>query len=320
MATPTATKKGRGRPKKEKPEETPKKLKVHKKPEPEIKKTADKEPEEKINSTTESVVYSEETEQNEPVETPMGSVEEKEKNEEMSKSVSEFEIEDADIVHEEYSPIDPDVIHRGYESGNNPITVSESEEGIHIPEAKLTFGDNEAEANREKAAKSESSTQQGQQGTNTGQKGSSNQQVATKPPVEQKGYWEHTHSQSTEQTTESPAEKRRNATKMADTLLLVYRDKVPELFKYLAKFNEGKISKMELNGEIDRNMPVLEDGTTIGVYIARVNNHVEANFVISDEQIKEVREPLIDWLMEKDLKLTPQQRLLIAIGSQMVTE
>jgi hypothetical protein len=325
----TTTKKGRGRPKKNSSKESeviePDKSKKETKDtgsavkeNPEQKKESNKssntnkEPEIDFGKTEdeniETVQNRKETESNKEIEP--------ETDIEMSKEAQDFDIEDAEVIANDYSPLNPDVIHRGYESGSAQMTQTSTEEGMIIPEAELTFSD-ENQASAEKAKQNKETTENesgGQQNTQSAQ-----QVTKTEPKREEKSYFSNEHSKSTETTTETPAEKRRNATKMADTLLMIYRENVPVLFKYFAQFNEGKISQMELDGEFDRAMPVLADGTTAGEYITSVNRQVDATFVITDAQVLEVREPLIDWLMEKDLKLTPAQRLGIAIGGQMVS-
>lgn len=242
-------------------------------------------------------------------------------------AISGFDIDESETVGSDYSPLADPVIMRGYEGGNNPIANEESE--ARIPTAQLTYEDDipaQAEAVAEAVA-----TQQPAATTNNGQSsfstnGSDQTQNSgfsaasqTQKTEEKKSFWDNSHSSRAETTTESPAEKKKNATKMADTLLMLYQSNVPLLFQSVAKFNEGKISKMELNGEIDLLMPIMEDGTTVGQYINRVNTQVEQTFVITDEQVAEVREPLIDYLMEKDFKMTPSQRLLAAVIGQMFT-
>lgn len=219
-----------------------------------------------------------------------------------------FNVEDAEIVNDEYTPLGADVEFRGYEQGN--AQLSDDDSRIDIPQAALTFDSEE----REDIPDAPTSNQQpnNQQGANTSFPQGGKQS-------EEKSHWENNHSTHSETTTETPAEKRRNATKMADTLLMVYRENVPTIFKTISKFNEGKISKMELNGEIDRSMPILADGTTVGSYIKRVNLEIDSTFVVSDEQCAEIREPLIDYLMEKDLKLTPSQRVWMALGGQVIS-
>lgn len=235
-----------------------------------------------------------------------------ENNNDMSDSsiLKEFDIDDAEIITEEYSPIDDDVITRGYEGGGSAMPKN-AEDGIDIPQPALTFDSDIPVTPTEPTPNLGSSDN-----TPSAQGGSSSNHQQHK---EEKSYFSNDHSSHAETSTETPAEKRRNATKMADTLLMVYRENFPTLFKYIAKFNEGKISRMELNGELDRSMPILEDGTTVGQYIAQVNKSADEMYVITDEQLAEVREPLIDWLMEKDLKLTPAQRLAIALGGHAIS-
>jgi hypothetical protein len=65
---------------------------------------------------------------------------------------------------------------------------------------------------------------------------------------------------------------------------------------------------MELDGEL-----------TIKDYIDNHNKQVEAIFEVTEEQKNEIREPLIDVLLEQELALTPTQRLLMAVGGHLTT-
>jgi hypothetical protein len=286
--TTTKPKRGRGRPRKNAPKA----------------KESDKQAAE-----TSSEIENEEIKQTENIEPMAG----KEEPETETTDTSGFDVQEAEVINDEYSPLNDEVIQRGYEHGNEELAAEGQE--IDIPQADLTFDSQEdVEGDIPSQPNHEAPKMDG------GGNSSFAQSSPTKAPAsEEKGYWESNHSTTAETTTETPKEKRKNAAKMADTLIMVYKENVPLLFKAVAKFNEGKISRMELNGEIDRNMPIMRDGTTVGMYVSQVNAQIDKNFVITDEQAKEIREPLIDWLMEKDLKLTPSQRLAIAVGGQMVS-
>jgi hypothetical protein len=116
----------------------------------------------------------------------------------------------------------------------------------------------------------------------------------------------------------SPAQKRRAAEKTADAILQAYSNFIPLPFKAWASFSEKKISKLRLEGKINMKMR-LEDGITVEDYIEGVNNEVEEIFTVTDETKDEIREPLIDVLLEQELALTPTQRLMMAVGSHLVT-
>jgi hypothetical protein len=116
----------------------------------------------------------------------------------------------------------------------------------------------------------------------------------------------------------SPAQKRKSAEKTADAMLGLYCKFVPAPFKQWASFKERKINELSLKKEIDLEME-LDGEMTIKDYIDNTNKQVEAIFEVSEEQKNEIREPLIDVLLEQELALTPTQRLLLAVGGHLTT-
>jgi hypothetical protein len=80
----------------------------------------------------------------------------------------------------------------------------------------------------------------------------------------------------------------------------------------------AKLERMDMAGEIDLKMVVTEGGQNIRGHCEAVNQQVEDIFVVTEEMQKEIKEPLVDVLMEKELALTPMQRLGIVVGGQMV--
>lgn len=116
----------------------------------------------------------------------------------------------------------------------------------------------------------------------------------------------------------TPQQKRKSAEKTAEAILGVYCKFAPLPFKKWASFSENKISKLSFDDKIDLNM-MLEDNVTVKDYIDSTNEQVEEIFTVSEEQKNEIKEPLIDVLLEQELALTPTQRLLMAVGSHVVT-
>ena len=116
----------------------------------------------------------------------------------------------------------------------------------------------------------------------------------------------------------SPAQKRKSAEKTADAMLGLYCKFVPAPFKQWASFKERKINELSLKKEIDLEME-LDGELTIKDYIDNHNKQVEGIFEVSEEQKNEIREPLIDVLLEQELALTPTQRLLMAVGGHLTT-
>lgn len=115
----------------------------------------------------------------------------------------------------------------------------------------------------------------------------------------------------------SPAQKRKSAEKTADAILQMYGQFAPLPFKKWASFNPNKIQKMVLNGQLDLNMQ-LENGVTVKDYIDGTNEQVEEIFEVSEETKQEIKDPLVDVLLEQEIALTPTQRLLLAVGSHVV--
>lgn len=116
----------------------------------------------------------------------------------------------------------------------------------------------------------------------------------------------------------SPAQKRHAVEASADAILIGYRTYVPLPFIYFSSYNIKKIKKLHSDNLIDMNTPVRPDGTTFYDYTQIFNENVEGAFSFTDQDIKDLREPLIEVLMENDIAFTPMQRLLFVVGTQLV--
>jgi hypothetical protein len=116
----------------------------------------------------------------------------------------------------------------------------------------------------------------------------------------------------------SPSQKRKAAEATADALLTTYQQCVPPIFKSLTSFNIDKLERMEMKDEINLSLPILEDGTVVRDYVERVNVEVDSLFTVTDEMKEAIREPLVDVLLEKEVAMTPTERLILAVGTQMV--
>jgi hypothetical protein len=116
----------------------------------------------------------------------------------------------------------------------------------------------------------------------------------------------------------SPAQKRKAAEKTAESLLNMYCQFAPLPFKKWASISEGKVQKLVFENKIDLSMQ-LENNVTVKDYIDGTNEQVEEIFKVSEETREEIKDPLIDVLLEQDLALTPTQRLLLAVGGHAVT-
>ena len=116
----------------------------------------------------------------------------------------------------------------------------------------------------------------------------------------------------------SPAQKRKSAEKTAEALLNMYCQFVPMPFIKWSSFSEGKIQKLKFENKIDLSMQ-LENNVSVKDYIDGVNEQAEEVFKVTDETKEEIKDPLIDVLLEQDLALTPTQRLMLAVGGHLVT-
>lgn len=152
--------------------------------------------------------------------------------------------------------------------------------------------------------------------------------------IKERSYTKQTESVQTEKTDSEDAElnleesaetpledlnpntKRKVAEKTANSILKGYAKLAPQPFKWLAKINEGKIERMHFEGEIDITLEVSE-GTTFDEYMRQTNEQVDEIFEVDEETLDEIREPLIDVLMEQKMELTPQQRLTMAVVSHL---
>jgi hypothetical protein len=119
----------------------------------------------------------------------------------------------------------------------------------------------------------------------------------------------------------SPKQKREAAEKTADVILVSYKTLLPIVPKKLSSFNMRKLQIMEMKDELDMSIKVVgNNGTeyTVKDYCENVNQQVEQTFVITDEMIKEIKAPLVDVLLENNLALTATQRLMVAVGGQII--
>ena len=114
-----------------------------------------------------------------------------------------------------------------------------------------------------------------------------------------------------------PHTKRRTAEQTADTLLKGYAQLAPIPFKWMSKFPESKVEKMAFNGEIDLSLEVSE-GVTFDDYMKQTNAQLDEIFEVDSDTLSDIREPLIEVLMEQNMELTPTQRLIAAVLSHLV--
>jgi hypothetical protein len=115
-------------------------------------------------------------------------------------------------------------------------------------------------------------------------------------------------------------EQRDGAEKTADIALLAWKNYLPLPFIYFGKINVKKLKDAEKKGEIDLQAPVDRRGTLFIERVEKFNKEVETSFEVTDEEVNAIREPLIDVLMEKEVSLTPTQRLMFVAGQFVVAK
>ena len=116
----------------------------------------------------------------------------------------------------------------------------------------------------------------------------------------------------------SASERRTNAEKTANTILINYQQVMPLPFVMISNYNMRKMKKLHNKGEINLEMIIRPDnGTTTGSYMESHNDKVAEVFQIGDDMAEELRDPLIDVLMEKGMVASPTTRLLMAVGGHV---
>lgn len=231
------------------------------------------------------------------------------------------EVDEAEIVDEVYNPLEDAVQDRGYTKGiiqNEPVSERIIDEPVYTSvnavkpdvDEKLLNPNNvhyQAQQQQEKQNISQPQPQpqptQSSDSQNQTNSGSSNSQAA--------------------ETTEKPLtlkEKRDAAEKTAEIALLAYKNYIPLPFIYFGKINVKKLKDAEKNGEIDLQAPIDRRGTRFIDRIEKFNKEVEASFEVTEEEIEAIKDPLIDVLMEKEVSLTPTQRLVLVAGQFVVAK
>ena len=118
----------------------------------------------------------------------------------------------------------------------------------------------------------------------------------------------------------STKEKREAMEKTADAILLAYRNYVPLPFIYFSSYDSKKLEQLHKKDEINLDTQVKRDGTTFREYAKEFNLNVETAFTVTDAEVEALKDPLVDVLMEKDIALTPTQRLLFTAGQLLVAK
>lgn len=237
-------------------------------------------------------------------------------------------ISDAEVIEDDnnYNPLEDAVQDRGYTKGiiqnTNPVSERVIEEPTYqsvnavkpdVDEKLLnsnTQNQNQSNNNQSNNTQSNNNQPQNQFGdvnnnsqTTSNQSSSSNNEE--KPSTEKKL---------------TAKEQREGAEKTADIALLAYKNYIPLPFIYFGSINVKKLKDSEKKGEIDLQAPIDRKGTRFIDRVEKFNKEVEASFEVTDEEVEAIREPLIDVLMEKEVSLTPTQRLIFVAGQFVVAK
>jgi hypothetical protein len=119
-----------------------------------------------------------------------------------------------------------------------------------------------------------------------------------------------------------PDTKRKAIKKTSEIVAKIYAGVLPILPKMVSKIPEAKLERMSWNDEIDLGMRLeLPDGskTNVGSYIRLYNQQLDNELVITPEQQKEFQDCLKDVLEEKQVAMTPMQRLTATVCAQAFT-
>ena len=217
-----------------------------------------------------------------------------------------------------FDPFSEPVIERGYTKGINISNEQEEQEGVEFDE-----NDFERPEGGESVAEQINSEQSVEEDIPEPAWSNHNEPEGDDYEDEEGDDYDDEEGDESEKLGEgnlddlSPAKKRKSAEKTADAILQMYCKFSPTPFKSWAKFKDTTIQKMVIDGRLDMNMQ-LENGVTVKDYIDGTNEQVEEIFEVSEETQQEIKDPLVDVLLEQEIALTPTQRLMIAVGSHVV--
>ena len=142
----------------------------------------------------------------------------------------------------------------------------------------------------------------------------------TPPPAADNGFGGSTDS-GTSAGGEQPypmtdAEKQQDASETADSLLETYYTWVPIPFVHFSTVSEGKVNNLIIEDKINPYQK-LTTGNSVLDFIKSRNEKALATFERTPAQRERIRKPLIAVLLKRDIIMTPEQRLLKAIGEDI---
>lgn len=243
--------------------------------------------------------------------------------------IEEFESQDGvnDIPKEDFNPLNEPVMQRSYTGGMtgtgiNPYTLQEKiiEEPKYNPNRSAKI-----EVDNDLINPSSSNGSNGDNGGN-GKKSNDipndipNNDIPSNNATTPEDFHKASKIENDNLKELSAKEKREAIEKTADAILLAYRNYIPLPFVYFSKYDDKKLRKLHNSDEIDLDAPIKNDGTTFKEYTKEFNSTVEQTFQVSDEEVAAIKDPLVDVLMEKDVALTPTQRLGLTLGQLLVSK
>jgi hypothetical protein len=105
--------------------------------------------------------------------------------------------------------------------------------------------------------------------------------------------------------------------KTADAMLSSYEGLRKFPFTYLNGKNFKTLEKLHESKEIDLCEVITEDGKTLFEYLSESDKGTEESLKLNETSKEAIRESLIDVLKESNSALTPTQRLLMAVGTDL---
>ncbi len=223
-----------------------------------------------------------------------------------------------DIPEEEFDLLGESTVKRGYASGEASganggasgaaSTVSEEP----IPEPKYTASAENSNAGFKNEFTDKGSTMNGQADQTAQNK---QQSDAEKERIKAEKEQQKANSNVKDLT---PEQRKEAAAKTSEMAVEAYATYKPMPFIYFSSHDKKKLEKAHEDNEINLEGKVKKDGTTLSEYVEEFNSGVAETFKVKDETKTLLKEALYDVLMEKDIALTPTQRLVGVLAMDVV--
>jgi hypothetical protein len=226
---------------------------------------------------------------------------------------------------DDYNPLEEAVQDRGYTKGmiqNNNVTERIIDEPMYNSNTSVrpNVDDKLLNPHSENTNSNNSGNSRSNNSSNNSSNNYSSNENQPPPPQSENSSNSFNEEKGGSEKKLTLKEQRDGAEKTADIVLLAWKNYLPLPFIYFGKVNVKKLKEAEKKGEIDLQAPVDRRGTLIIERIEKFNKDVENSFEVTDEEVNAIREPLIDVLMEKEVSLTPTQRLIFVAGQFVVAK